>query len=203
MTAPRTHLLWECPGGASRQVLEIAGPIVRPSPAIGSLPQCPCAHKDHLWQCCSHLHGYLPPLGTYSDPAARRALIKHVPRYLCTWRPFRGPQGRKGCTRRLVGNQLASHLKSLQVSRLSCILNTLDLMDMLLDLGHISVACLLVPVENKSKNDRSRTEKERETNPIWKKKERGKQNSSVLLRYTPQPDCKKPDQPHVSHSCRA
>lgn len=72
------------PGGAGRQVLEIAGPIARPSPAIGSVPQCPCAHKAHLWQWCSHLHGY-PPLGTYRDPAARRALIRHVPRYRCTW----------------------------------------------------------------------------------------------------------------------
>lgn len=96
------------------------------------------------------------------------------------------PKGRKGCTRRLAGNQLASHLKSLQVSRLSCILNTLDLKDMVLDLGHISVACLVVPVENKSKNNRMRTEKERETSPIWRGK-KNKENKTQVYSFAIHP----------------
>lgn len=130
-------------------------------------------------------------------------MIRHVPRYLRTWRPFRGPQGRKGCTRRLVRNQLTSQLKSLQVSRLSCILNMLDLMGMLLDLGHISVACLLVPVENENKK---RTEKEKGNPPIWKRKRRTRREKKKV-RCTPSlytlAQSYKPDEPHALHSCRA
>lgn len=107
------------------------------------------------------------------------------------------PKGRKGCTRRLVRNQLASISPQYPVcrsQRLSSIfLNTLDLMDMPLDLAHISVACsALAPVENESKEKRQRRKQKKKRRakkgPNLGKEERKNKSQVYSFAIQPQPN---------------